>query len=101
MIGTVSTKYAVRSLLRHPRRSLLSVLGVGIGCGLALFGASWISGSTEMQIRAISESGGGHLRVVHEDWPDTREDSLRLVDWEQTLEAVKALPAVPVKPKAG
>ncbi len=94
MIGTVSAKYAVRSLLRHPRRSLLSVLGVGIGCGLALFGASWIGGSTEMQIRAISESGGGHLRVVHKDWPDTREDSLRLVEWEQTLEAINALPGV-------
>jgi ABC-type lipoprotein release transport system permease subunit len=94
MIGNVSAKYAIRSLLRHPRRSLLSVLGVGIGCALALFGASWISGSTEMQIRAISESGGGHLRVVHQEWPDTREDSLRLVDGVRTLEVVRALPGV-------
>jgi len=92
MIGVVSVKYALRSLLRHTRRTILSVIGVGIGCGMALLAKSWIGGAAEMQIRAISESGGGHLRVVPEQWPITRENSLRLVDWETALEKVKSLP---------
>jgi len=94
MIRTVAAKYALRSLLRHPRRTLLSMVGAGIGCGIALFGNSWGTGAAEMQIRAISESGGGHLRIVHADWPTTREDTLRLAEWEQALEAAQALPNV-------
>jgi len=64
MIGSVSTKYAFRSLLRHPMRSALSMVGVGIGCSIALIATSWMSGAAEMQIRAVSESGAGHLRVM-------------------------------------
>ncbi|MFC1735498.1 ABC transporter permease [Candidatus Hydrogenedentota bacterium] len=94
MIGRVSSKYALRSLLRHPRRTILSILGVGVGCAIALIATSWVGGSTEMQIRAVAESGGGHLRVVPDGWTDTREDSLRINDWQETFDAVKSLPGV-------
>jgi len=94
MIGTVSAKYVLRSLLRHPRRSVLSVLGVGVGCAIGLFAASWIGGAREMQIRAASESGAGHLRVVPNDWPRTRENSLRLVAWQRALDEIRSLPGV-------
>jgi ABC-type lipoprotein release transport system permease subunit len=94
MIGTVSAKYALRSLRRHPRRAVLSMLGAGVGCGIALFSASWIRGGAEMQIRAASESGAGHLRVVPETWTETRENTLRLAGWEEALQTVTSLPGV-------
>ena len=94
MIGKVSVKYALRSLWRHPRRTVLSVLGVGFGCGLGLIAVALYDGAGPMQIRMVAESGGGHLRVVPGDWLEKREISLRIVDWEKALEAVKALPGV-------
>lgn len=94
MIGSSSFKYAARSLFRNTRRTILSVAGIGIGCAIGLFANSYYAGAAEMQIRAASESGAGHLRVVPERWPETRENSLRLSDWRQALDAVKATPQV-------
>ncbi len=94
MIGVVSAKYALRSLWRHPRRTILSMLGVGIGCGIGLFAVSWIKGGREMQVRAIAESGAGHLRLVPAGWLGKRENSLRLVEWQKALAVVKAMPGV-------
>ena len=90
MIGSVSYKYALRSLHRHTRRTILSVIGVGIGCAMGLVATSWISGGGDMQIRAASESGAGHLRVVPAQWPESRENSLRLTDWNEALAAVES-----------
>lgn len=94
MIGPVSVKYAVRGMFRHLRRTILSVIGVGVGVAIGQFAASWMGGATEMQIRAASESGAGHLRVVPAAWPETRENSLRLTDWRKALQTVKRLPGV-------
>lgn len=91
MIGRVSVIYAMRSLWRNPRRTLLSILGVGIGCSLAVVATSYYSGAADTQIRAIAESGTGHLRVVPEGWLETRENTLRLVDTEGVLEAARKL----------
>ena len=91
MIGIVSIKYVLRSLLRNPRRTFLSVLGVGIGCAIGQMAASWMRGAAEMQIRAASESGAGHVRVVPAQWLETRENSLRLVNSEKILQEVKTL----------
>jgi len=101
MIGSVTTKYAFRSLLRHLRRTILSVLGVGIGCGIGLFATSWQSGSADMQIRAASESGAGHLRIVPDGWAEKRENTLRLPQWQDALAEAKQLPNVKsVMPRA-
>lgn len=94
MIRSVSLKYARRSLLRHTRRTILSIIGVGIGCAIALVTASWIRGGAEMQIRAVAESGAGHLRIVPQEWRENREDSLRLVNWQQSLKEVDSLAGV-------
>ena len=94
MMRSVSLRYAARSLLRNPRRTVLSMIGIGVGCGIAIFATSWIGGSRELQIRAISESGGGHLRVVHEDWTATRENALRLKDSQRILDAISTLPGL-------
>lgn len=94
MIGRVSLAYARRSLLRHPRRALLSVLGAGIGTSIGLFATAWIGGATEMQIRAASESGAGHVRVVPREWPELRESRLRLADPVRALAVVRELEGV-------
>ena len=96
MIRSVSLKYASRSLFRHTRRTILSMVGVGIGCGIALFAASWMGGAMEMQIRAASESGAGHLRIVPAGWMETREDTLRLQDAAGLLKTLESIPEVKV-----
>ncbi len=96
MIRSVSARYAFRSLFRHPRRTVLSVAGIGVGCAIALVAISWISGSAEMQIRATAESGAGHLRVVPQAWLATRANSLRLAQWREAAGAVAGLPGVRV-----
>ncbi len=68
------------------------MVGVGIGCAIGLFAASWIAGSTEMQVRAASESGAGHLRVVPDGWVERRENTLRLANWKQALDEARSMP---------
>jgi ABC-type lipoprotein release transport system permease subunit len=94
VIGSVTLRYALRGLLRHKRRTLLSMLGAGVGCALSLVGVSWISGGRELQIRAAAESGAGHIRAVNAEWAATRENTLRLKRGEEVLAAVRALPGV-------
>jgi len=94
MIGRISARYALRSLTRHKRRTVISMIGVGIGVGIGLFATSWIRGAYEMQVRAASECGVGHLRIVPADWAKTRENMLRLADPEGALAAAKRIPGV-------
>jgi ABC-type lipoprotein release transport system permease subunit len=94
MIGKVAFIYALRSLRRHTRRTILSVVGVGIGCAIGVAATSWIYGGGDMEIRATVESGVGHLRIVPDGWQATRENSLRLADWHSALAAAKSLPGV-------
>lgn len=91
MIRPVAVKYAFRSLTRSTRRTALSVVGAGVGCAMGVMATSWIRGGADMQIRAASESGAGHVRIVPLTWPETREHTLRLANWEQTLAAVRAV----------
>ena len=92
MIGKTILKYAFRSQSRHFRRTMLSVIGVGIGTAMGILANCWIFGALEMEIRAASESGVGHLKVVPVGWLETRENSLRLSGWEKTLTEAKTLP---------
>ncbi len=94
MIGRISAKYALRSLGRHPRRTILSILGVGIGVAIGIAATSWIRGGAEMQIRAVSESGTGHLRIVPRGWSAERDITLRLAGGQDTARMVAAFPGV-------
>lgn len=89
-------KYAVRTLGRNVRRTFLSVVGIGIGVAIAIFMTAFMNGSTQMRVRAIAESGFGHVMVAHSDWNVSRDSDLRLTDWEDELEAVRAMPGVKV-----
>lgn len=95
MIG-ISGRYASRSVRRNIRRTVLSVVGIGIGCALALYIDSVNRGKDELYVRSAAESGAGHVRVVPSGWPLKRDPDLRLRDWRRDLDAARALPGVAV-----
>ncbi|MBN1818170.1 MAG: ABC transporter permease [Sedimentisphaerales bacterium] len=90
----LSAKYAIRSLSRHLRRTILSVLGIGVGCGLCLFTIAFIRGEKKMMIRAAAESGAGHLTVAPKEWVNTRDNDLRLENWEAKRREIAAIDGI-------
>lgn len=95
MIGQ-TTRYALRSLVRNLRRTLLSVFGLAFGVGIGMIALSWIGGQEAMMVSAIARSGLGHLRVVPPTWTDRRDDALRLASGDDLLERVRATEGVSV-----
>ena len=94
--GSLSIRYALRSLGRSRRRTGLSILGVGLGCAIALFATAFMRGGQTMRVQAISQSGYGHLRIAPAGWEQSRRDELRLQDSAAALEAVRGLEGVAV-----
>ena len=90
----VAGRYALRSVGRNLRRTALSVVGIGIGCALALFMESLNRGRDELFARMGAYSGAGHLRVVPEGWRARRDPRLRLADGRGAREAAASLPGV-------
>ncbi|MEO8484575.1 MAG: ABC transporter permease, partial [Acidobacteriota bacterium] len=86
--------YAVRSLGRNLRRTLLSIVGIAVGCALALFMESINRGRDELFARMGAYAGAGHLRIVPADWRERRDVRLRLADWRGDLDRARALPGV-------
>jgi ABC-type lipoprotein release transport system permease subunit len=93
---SISTRYAMCSLRRHLRRTILAILGIGLGSAVCLFMIAFVRGEGKMMLKAAAESGAGHLRVVPAAWLQTRENELRLADWEQVRDAVGATAGVNV-----
>ena len=96
MSGNLSIRYALRSLGRSRRRTGLSILGVGLGCAIALFATAFMRGGQTMRVQAISQSGYGHLRIAPAGWEQSRRDELRLQDSAAALAAVRGLEGVAV-----
>lgn len=90
----VTTRYALRSIGRNARRTALSIVGIGIGCTLALFMESLNRGRDELFARMAAFSGTGHLRVVAAEWRERRDPRLRLADWKADVAAAGDLPGV-------
>lgn len=93
---SVSARLALRSLGRNVRRTVLSVVGIGVGCGLAATILALIAGRTDIYRRVAAESGAGHLRIVPSMWLPQRDVKLRLAESEAALAAAKALPGAAV-----
>jgi ABC-type lipoprotein release transport system permease subunit len=79
---------------RSRRRTLLSLLGVGLGCAIAVFSLAFMRGGRELRVRAISESGFGHARVVPKGWEQSRRNELRLDNWQSAQAQVRAMEGV-------
>ena len=90
----VSAKYASRSVGRNLRRTVLSIVGIAVGCVLALFMESMNRGRGELFARAGSASGVGHVRIVPAGWRARRDSRLRLADWQKDLAAARAISGV-------
>lgn len=93
MIG-VAGRYAWRSVRRNLRRTTLSVVGIAVGCVLALLMESVNRGRDELFARTAAYGGTGHLRVVPATWRERRDPRLRLADWRADLAAARALEGV-------
>ncbi len=91
---SLSTQYALKSLGRHGRRTVLSVLGIGLGCAVCVFMIAFVRGESQMMMRAAAESGNGHLRIVPAAWARTRENDVRLALWQSTLARIRQTPGV-------
>lgn len=89
MIRSVTTRYAVRSLRRNAKRTLLSVIGVAFGVGIGLIAVSFVSGQQSMIADAAATGGVGHLRIAPEGWSESRSLDLRLHDWRAQLARVR------------
>ncbi len=90
----IAASYSIRSVRRNVRRTALSVVGIGIGCALALFMESMNRGRDELFARMGVYSGSGHLRIVPATWRERRDPRLRLADWQADLAAARALPGI-------
>jgi len=93
---SISTRYAICSLRRHLRRTILAILGIGLGSAVCLFMIAFVRGEGKMMLKAAAESGAGHLRIVPAAWPQTRENDLRLKDWRQIHEILRTTEGVTV-----
>lgn len=87
MMGS-ATRYALRSLARNGRRTLLSVLGLAFGAGIGLVALSWIGGLERASIDAVVRGGVGHLRVAPAEWQVRRDEGLRLTSDDALLAAI-------------
>src|SRR5512140_3588515 len=92
----IASRYALRSVARNVRRSALSVVGIAIGCVLALFMESLNRGKSELFARVGASSGIGHVRVVPAGWRARHDLQLRLGDGEADVAAARSLPGVAV-----
>jgi ABC-type lipoprotein release transport system permease subunit len=91
MTSSLVTRFAVRTLGRNVRRTLLSVVGIGVGSAVAIYISAFMRGAMEMRVRAISESGFGHLRIAPATWETSRNNDLRLNDWQDMLTEIRTM----------
>lgn len=93
MMGT-STSYALRSLGRNGRRTLLSVIGLAFGVGIGLIALSFVGGMDRMSLDAVARGGIGHLRITPSGWVIRRDEGMRLTSPTELLERVRAVEGV-------
>ena len=87
---------AWRNLKRNSRRTLLSVLGISVGCSVSLVNISFQKGKVDLFVRNVAEGGTGHFRIADRNWLETRDRNLRVKDLPGELDAVRTIPGVRV-----
>ncbi len=93
---SISLKTAFRNIFRNTRRSILTALGIGVGCMIATTMTGIMDGQGDMFLTAAAEGGAGHLKILPAQWPEMRDNSLRLVDWRAELEALRSTEGINV-----
>jgi len=67
----ILTAIAWRNLWRHPTRTVLTSLTMGLGVAFCIFMASWIGGFLHVMRTATVDRNLGHLQIHHKDYPET------------------------------
>jgi ABC-type lipoprotein release transport system permease subunit len=93
---STSTRYALRSLRRNARRTLLSVAGLAFGVGVGLMAISWVTGLDRMAIDGVATAGLGHVRIVPTGWNEHRDDAMRLTDGDAVLARVRGTDGIAI-----
>jgi len=94
MIRSATVQYALRSLRRNMRRTLLSVIGVAFGVGIGVLAIAWVTGQQSMMGNAAANGGLGHLQVVPSGWVDSRKLDMRIHDWPAQIERIRTTDGV-------
>ncbi len=92
----VSLNYALHSLWRSRTRTLVSLLGLGLGGAIALLTSAWLRGESSMIARTTAHSGSGYLQVVPAGWSETRDPRLRVAGYEELRQSLLARDEVTV-----
>jgi ABC-type lipoprotein release transport system permease subunit len=72
----------------------LSIVGIGVGCALALCMESLNRGRDELFARMGAYGGAGHVRIVPQGWRTRRDPRLRLANLQADVDAVRQLSGV-------
>jgi lipoprotein-releasing system permease protein len=57
---------------------------------------AFVRGEGKMMLKAAAESGAGHFRVVPAAWPETRENDLRVLEWERVRDIIGAMDGIEI-----
>ncbi len=90
----VSLNYALASLWRTRTRTIVSLLGLGLGGMIALLTLAWMRGESHMIATSTAMSGQGYLQVVPHQWNETRDRRLRVAAYDGVAQALRARPEV-------
>jgi ABC-type lipoprotein release transport system permease subunit len=93
---SMALRTALRNVFRNTRRSVLTAVGIGVGCALATTTIGLMDGQAHMILSAAPEGGVGHVKVVPKAWSAEQDNTLRLPDWRATRETVRTTDGVVV-----
>ncbi len=82
-------RIALRNLMRHRRRGILTALAIGGGFALAVFSICWADGTYEMVIDGFTSGRTGHIQIHVPGWLEHPhlEDCF---EWPDTLSRLVA-----------
>lgn len=89
----LALKIAVRNLLRHWRRSLITGGAIALGLAMLMFSSAGTDGMTDNMIENATGSQGGHVVVQGVGWQVEREAEIAVPDTPAVIDAVRT--AVP------
>ncbi len=90
----VSINYALASLFRSRMRTVVSLLGLGIGGMIALLSMAWMRGESHMIATSTAMSGQGYLQVVPQGWNEKRDSRLRIHNERPVMEQLRSEPRI-------
>lgn len=88
------TTLAVRNLLRHKRRSLVTVCMISVGVAGLMFHRAFAEGSYAQAIHNYTNTATGHFQVYRAGFRGSFDPELFLVDHEALAEKLRQVPGV-------